>query len=92
MRGVLTAACAMLFFVSQKSICFAEATGKIKAASVKVRQSADTNSEVIGSSSLGKTVTLISQTTDASGYVWYEVYVDANTTGYIRSDLVDVDL
>lgn len=81
----------MLFFVSQKSVCFAEATGKIKAASVKVRQSADTNSEVIGSSSLGKTVTLISQTTDASGYVWYEVYVDANTTGYIRSDLVDVD-
>lgn len=90
-RGVLTAACAFIFFISCKSVCFAEATGKVKAPSVYIRQSADGNSEKIGSSSSGKTVTIVSQTTDSSGYVWYEVYVDANTTGYIRSDLLDVD-
>lgn len=91
MRGVLTVACAMLFFVSQKSVCFAEATGTIKAPSAYVRKLPDKNSEPVGSTSSGKTVTLISQTTDASGYVWYEVRVSGDTTGYIRSDLVDVD-
>lgn len=90
-RGVLTAACALIFFVSCKSVCFAEATAKVKVPSARVRQTANDNSEVIGSSSRGTTVTIISQTSDASGYTWYEVYVDANTTGYIRADLLDVD-
>ncbi len=90
-RGVLAVSCAMLFFMSQKCISFAEVTGKVIPRSVKVRQSPDGNSEVIGSTSSGKTVSIITQATDASGYVWYEVYVDANTTGYIRSDMLEVD-
>lgn len=90
-RGVLAGACAMLFFMSQSCISLADATGKVTARSVKVRQMPDVNSEVIGSSAAGKTVTIISQTSDSSGYTWYEVYVDANSTGYIRSDMLDVD-
>ncbi len=91
MRGVLTAACAMLFFVSQKSVCFAEATATVKAPTAFIRTTPDKNSEPVGSTSSGKTITIIGQTTDASGYVWYEVHVEDNKTGYIRSDLVDVD-
>ncbi len=91
MRGVLTAACAMLFFVSQKSICFAEATATVKAPTAYIRTTPDKNSEPVGSTSSGKTITIIGQTTDSSGYVWYEVHVEDNKTGYIRSDLVDVD-
>ena len=91
MRGVLTAACAMLFFVSQKSVCFAEATATVKAPTAYIRTTPDKNSEPVGSTSSGKTITIIGQTTDASGYVWYEVHVEDNKTGYIRSDLVDVD-
>lgn len=84
-------ACAIVFFASQKSVCFAEATGKVKAPTAYIRQSADKSSEPVGSTASGKTVTIVSQTTDASGYVWYEVVVEADKTGYIRSDLVDVD-
>ena len=91
MRGVLTAACAMLFFVSQKSVCFAEATATVKAPTAFIRTTPDKNSEPVGSTSSGKTITIIGQTTDASGYVWYEVHVEDNKTGYIRSDLVNVD-
>ena len=91
MRGVLTAACAMLFFVSQKSVCFADATATVKAPTAYIRTTPDKNSEPVGSTSSGKTITIISQTTDSSGYVWYEVHVEDNKTGYIRSDLVDVD-
>ena len=91
MRGVLTAACAMLFFVSQKSVCFAEATATVKAPTAYIRTTPDKTSEPVGSTSSGKTITIIGQTTDASGYVWYEVHVEDNKTGYIRSDLVDVD-
>ncbi len=90
-RGVLTAACAMMFFVSQKSVCFAEATGTVKAPTAYIRTTPDKNSEPVGSTSSGKTITIIGQTTDSSGYVWYEVHVEDNKTGYIRSDLVDVD-
>ena len=90
-KGILIITCAILLFVTQKSICFAEATGKVTAPSAKIRKSADINSEVVGSSSNGKTITITAQVTDAAGTVWYEVYVDSNTKGYIRSDLVSVD-
>jgi len=30
----------------------------------------------------------VGETTDASGTLWYQVYVDENTTGYIRGDLL----
>lgn len=90
-RGTLMITCAILLFITQKSVCFADATGKVTAPSAKIRKSADTNSEVIGSSSNGKTITITAQVKDASGTVWYEVYVDSNTKGYIRSDLVSVD-
>lgn len=91
LRGILIIMCAVLFFFAQKSICFADATGKVTAPSAKIRKSADINSEVIGSSSNGKTVTITAEVTDASGTLWYEVYVDSNTKGYIRSDLVSKD-
>lgn len=91
LKGILIVMCAALFFTLQKSVCFADATGKITAPSAKIRQSADINSEVIGSSSQGKTITITAQVTDSSGTLWYEVYVDANTKGYIRSDLVEKD-
>lgn len=91
LRGVLAASCAAFVFANLKCVAFAEVTGKVTAPSARVRQTPDANSEVIASSSSGKTVTILSQTTDASGYVWYEVYVDTNSTGYIRSDLLEVD-
>lgn len=91
LRGILIITCAILLFIMQGSVCFADATGKVTAPSAKIRKSADINSEVIASSSQGKTVNITAQVTDSSGAIWYEVYVDSNTKGYIRSDLVSTD-
>ncbi len=87
-KGMLVMACAVLFFMGQKNICFAETTGEVTTDSAKIRKEANVTSEQIGSSAKGATVTITDEVTDSSGTVWYEVVIDANTKGFIRSDLV----
>jgi uncharacterized protein YgiM (DUF1202 family) len=72
-------------------VSHADTTGTVTTASAVIREKADTSSNAIGSSSLGAEVTIKAQTTDASGTLWYQVYVDANTLGYIRADLVSAE-
>lgn len=69
-------------------VSLADSTGTITVESAKIREKADITSNVIGSAPQGKTVTITDQVTDDSGTVWYQVYVDADTLGYIRSDLL----
>lgn len=73
----------------QSFISLADSNGTVTADSANIRKQADASSEVIGSASRGNTVAIISEAQDSSGTLWYEVYVNANTTGYIRSDLVE---
>lgn len=68
----------------------AESAAKITAASAKIRENPNTSSTVIGSAEKNKVISVKSQTTGSDGYTWYEVYVDATTTGYIRADLVSI--
>ena len=70
----------------------AAGTCKVSADAAKIRQTASTSAEVVGSTVKGSKLDVLSSTKDGSGYTWYKVYVDGNTTGYIRADLVtDVD-
>ena len=79
-----------LFAEDLAFVSHAESAAKVTASSAKIRKSADSSSEVIGSAAKDKTISIKSQTKGADGYTWYEVYVDANTLGYIRSDLVSI--
>ena len=79
-----------LFTEDLAFVSHAESAAKVTASSAKIRKSADSSSEVIGSAAKDKTISIKSQTKGADGYTWYEVYVDANTLGYIRSDLVSI--
>lgn len=88
-RGVLSVTCAVLFFLGGKIQSQAAETGKIKVGSAIIRESADTNSAPVATSSQGTVVTINKEVTDAAGTVWYEIQVDANTIGYARSDLVE---
>jgi uncharacterized protein YgiM (DUF1202 family) len=72
-------------------VSHADTTGTVTTASAVIREKADTSSNAIGSSTQGATVTIKAQTTDASGTLWYQVYVDANTLGYIRADLISAE-
>ena len=70
----------------------AAGTCKVSADAAKIRETASTSADVVGSTVKGSKLDVLSSTKDGSGYTWYKVYVDGNTTGYIRADLVtDVD-
>lgn len=88
-RGILIAVGAVFFFMNGQFASQAAGTGKIKVGSAIIRQSADTNSEPVATSSQGTVVTINNEVTDSAGSVWYEIQVDANTIGYVRSDLVE---
>lgn len=90
-RGFLrmaTAALMVTVFLANGTLSFADSTGTVNESSVKIRKEASTSSDVIGSSTQGKTVTIKDEVTDASGTLWYQVYVDGNTLGYVRADLI----
>ncbi|MBR1771847.1 MAG: SH3 domain-containing protein, partial [Lachnospiraceae bacterium] len=69
---------------------YAASAGKVVANSAKIRKDASTSSESVGSAAKGTAITITGQTTGSDGNTWYQVTVDANTTGYIRSDLVEI--
>lgn len=72
-------------------VSHAVSAGRIKAAGgANVRSSASASANILTSLILNDTVSIKSQVQGSDGYTWYEVYVDADTLGYIRSDLVEV--
>ena len=54
----------------------------------KIRQ--DTSSTMVGGAEKGKVLNVLSEVQGSDGYTWYQVQVNDTTTGYIRSDLVEV--
>lgn len=72
----------------QSFVSLADSAGTVIADSAKIREKADITSEPVGSVSKGDKVSIRDEVQDDSGTLWYQVYIDANTTGYIRSDLV----
>ncbi len=92
-RGMIRALAAMMFclILSIGTVCYAdEVAATVTVASAKIRASADPNSQQLGSAKQGGTVSIIGQTTGTDGKTWYQVFVDANTKGFIRADLVNV--
>ena len=87
--GLVTAVSILSALWCQSFVSLADSTGTVTVGSAVIREKADTNSEVVGSAVHGNTVTIKGETQDSSGTLWYEVVVDGDKTGYIRSDLVD---
>ncbi len=85
---VLTLGFAMEHF---SFVSHAESKGKITASSsVNIRKEASSSSAAVGSAEKDATVDIRGKVTASDGTVWYQVFVDANTLGYIRSDLVQI--
>lgn len=62
---------------------------QVTVTSVKIRASADVNSDMIGGAMAGDTLSVISEVTGADNYTWYQVsFEDGAKTGYVRSDCV----
>ena len=87
---MIVAAVLAVLFGKQFALTVLASTGKVTSTTANVRSSASTSSDAVASLSKGDTVDIKSQTTGTDGYVWYEIAVNATSTGYIRSDLVQI--
>lgn len=68
----------------------AQSQGKVTASSANIRKEPNSSSKALGSAFKDSVVTINHQTTGEDGKIWYQIFVDADTLGYIRSDLVQV--
>ncbi|MDE5892223.1 MAG: SH3 domain-containing protein, partial [Acetatifactor sp.] len=85
---IMTVMMMVLVFGLTTIISHAE-EGKVTASSVKIRSSADTNSEMIGGALQGDILTITGEVPDADGvHTWYQVTFEGTRTGYVRSDLM----
>ena len=69
-------------------VCLADEKGTVSVESAKIREKADASSNQLGSVAKGGNVDIIGETTGTDGKKWYQVYVNANTKGFIRADLI----
>lgn len=64
------------------------AEGKVIPKTANIRAQASADSEVVASTTQGKTIDIQGAVKDASGTIWYQVPISGGGHGYIRSDLV----
>ena len=85
----LATACAVTMLWGQSFVSRADSTGTVSVDYATIREKTDTSSKALGSIAKGKTINIKEEVQDASGTLWYQVYVDSNTLGFIRADLVN---
>ena len=90
LTAMIVTAALMILFAKQFAMTVLASTGKVTSTTANVRSQATTTSDAVASLSKGDTVEIKSQTNGTDGYVWYQIQVNATTTGYIRSDLVEI--
>ncbi len=88
MRAFAVLGAALFLMWCDPMVSRAEATGTVIPSSVNIRKEPVPDSEVIGSTTGGKEITIRGKV-DASGYTWYQVYVQGDTLGYVRADMVE---
>lgn len=92
-RGLLTLVLVVLVGLSVD--CFAivshaESQGRVTATSANIRKEPSSSSEVVGSTLKDKIISINGQVQGSDGHTWYQTFVNSETLGYIRSDLVEI--
>ena len=78
--------CVMFICISATALA---AQGKVTCdPAAKIRETASTSSNQVGSAQNGAVLEIVSEVTGSDGKVWYQVSFEGNKTGYIRSDLM----
>lgn len=72
-------------------VSHAESAGRVSySKGANVRSSPSTSSSTLTSFAQNTVVSIRSQVQGSDGNIWYEVWIDADSLGYIRSDLVEI--
>lgn len=73
-----------------KLVALADSAAKVTATTANIRKEPNASSAALGSVKSGEAVTITGQTTGADNNIWYQVVVNADSKGFIRSDLVSI--
>lgn len=87
-RWIVLVAAALLLLWGNPIVSRAEAKGVVIPNSVNIRKLPEQGSEVIGSSAAGKEIDIRGQV-ESGGILWYQVYINADTMGYVRADMIE---
>lgn len=79
-----------LFAEGFASVSQAASAAKVTARAANIRAEASASSTAVGSVKLDDDIEILGQTVGGDGKVWYQIYVNSTSTGYIRSDLVKI--
>ncbi len=79
-----------LFSESFSMVSHAESQAKVKANTAYIRREPSASSEALGSTEKDKVISVTGQVKGSDGYTWYQTFVNSETLGYIRSDLVEI--
>lgn len=79
---------ALLLLWGNSIVSRADAKGVVIPNSVNIRKMPELGSEVIGSSKAGKEIDIRGQV-ESGGIHWYQVYISADTMGYVRADMIE---
>lgn len=88
--GMILFFMAIVLFIGNpmEANAYIQTSGTVVSESAIIRKSADGESKAIASIVKGDKVTINNEEKDANGVVWYKVFVDAHTLGYVRGDLI----
>jgi len=89
MRAAAVLGAALFLVWCDPIVSHAEAVGKVIPKSVNIRKQPDQDSEVIGSATGGKEITIRGKVEKDGVTTWYQVYVSGETVGYVRADMVE---
>lgn len=93
MEGIVTLALVMMIVLFGNGLAIvshAQSQGRVTATSANIRKEPSSSSEVVGSTLKDKIITINSQVQGSDGHIWYQTFVNSETLGYIRSDLVEI--
>lgn len=87
---MMTAAAALAAALALPGMAAFAQTATVTASDVNVRSEASTSSDIVGTVTSGETYDVGETATDDTGATWYQITLSDGSTGYIRSDFVEV--
>lgn len=67
---------------------YVQTTGTVASTSANIRESASTTAKILASVVKNDVLTISDEVTGTDGNLWYHVFIDANTKGYVAASLI----
>lgn len=86
-KGLVLAICVLSMLFGMNALAYENQWALTNPSGVNIRQETSTKSKIVASVEGNKEIEVYGEVKDDKGVVWYKVYVDSKTTGYVRGDV-----